>query len=239
MYQGEPRLRAGFVKLFRRLSARRLAIPKSVGTAGQEEVRRLDVPVHERECVRFGQALANLEHELDGLGRLERTHGRKVGFETDSFEPLHDEVRLARLELSHVVDARDVLPLEERSGARFVHETQHELLVVDEVGANDLERHRSFEPEMSRLEHQSHSALANDAAHAIAPIDDVAGRDGRNTGRRDAFGVVHPRGSKQQASHAAATAGRLPARGPVAIRHGQAQFRRTVRRSPPVFCYSS
>jgi hypothetical protein len=144
----------------------------------QEEVRRLDVAVDERQRVRFGEPLARFEHEPNGLGRSERTDSSEKRFEPDAFEPFHDEVRFAALERAHVVHPRDVLSLEERCRTRFVHETHHEFRVALEVRANDLQRHLRFESQVGRLEHDPHTAFADELADSITAADEVTGSDG-------------------------------------------------------------
>ena len=84
---------------------------------------------------------------------------------------LHDQVRLARLELADVEDASDVLTLERRRDSGFVQEALHRLQVAFEIRSNELDGDRSAQPYMSRQANDTHATFADDASDSV-PVRD-------------------------------------------------------------------
>ena len=80
--------------------------------------------------MRLRQALAGLKDDIHGFALAERTPLFDERVEPDPVELFHHEIGLARIELTHVVDARDVLALQGSSRPRLVEKTQDRFRVL-------------------------------------------------------------------------------------------------------------
>lgn len=73
-----------------------------------------------------------------------------------------------------VVDGDHVGVVQGRGGARLAVKARHELLVVGEALAQDLDRHQAVQSGVARQEDLGHAAAAQAAHHAVAPGDQSA-----------------------------------------------------------------
>jgi hypothetical protein len=91
------------------------------------------------ERMRFGDGLACLEQEIDGVGDREWS-ALDDRTEVLTFEELHDDVRRAFRSRADVDDLDRMLAAEARRRARLAHEALDEIFVACEMGREDLDR---------------------------------------------------------------------------------------------------
>ena len=152
-----------------------------VGPTDAEEVRRLEVAVHDAERVRLGDGLARLQHELGGLLHRQRAAlARARPTRSRPCEVLHDHVRSAVVERAHVDDARHVLALDLHRRARLALEAGDGVAVLQHLGQQELDRHPLVELQVMGGDDDAH------AARRRAPGRRGTCRRGRRrVGRRD------------------------------------------------------
>src|SRR6478752_2391590 len=140
---------------------------------GAEQILGLQIAMHDAERVRFEQAVASLQHVIDGFLHWQRAvfgqHRRQVA----AFEPLHHDVRRARVETSDVEHAHDVGAAQLGGGARLEQHAAHDLFVARQVVADDFDRDRRVELEVGRGQHHSHAADAELGVDAVLAAHDV------------------------------------------------------------------
>ena len=147
---------------------------------GDEDVRGLDVAVHEAFLVRGIERLGDLGEQLDGSLRLERAVlGDELG-EVVALDVAHGEEEDAVL-LSRLVDGDDVRVVERGRDPRLAQEALAEALVLGELGGDHLEGDLAPEPRLLGAIDRAHSPSADEG------LDPVAGdrRSGRQHGARD------------------------------------------------------
>jgi hypothetical protein len=129
---------------------------------GHQEIRRLDVAVDEAAGMGRGERIRDLERELqDPVERralalrpeVERIAG-------DVLERQKREHGAVALRLVDFVDHGDIRVRERRGGARLGQQARAQERGVFPALAQDLERHRPFEPRVLGQEHLSHRAFA-------------------------------------------------------------------------------
>ena len=118
-----------------------------------------------------------------GSGPLVSNHAREIA----ALEVLHHHVRRAGLERADVDDARDVLALDLRRGARLAGEARDDLGVRRGLRQEELERDALAELEVHRRDDDAHPAAAEDALDPVLAGEDVARSRsaGAFIGRRD------------------------------------------------------
>ena len=151
-----------------------------VGPAHDEQVRRLQIAVHDPERVRLGQRLARLQHEIDGLLERQRaTQPHPLG-EVVTLEELHHHVRRAGIERTDVDHPRDVLARDLDGRARLAREALDRLGVAQRLREKELDRHLLVELQMKGGDDDAHPAGAEHALHAVLAGQDVALTDPRS-----------------------------------------------------------
>ena len=138
----------------------------AVGTTAQQHVGRLDVAVHQSGRVRVGQTVGDLLHQVD------RDRHRRCAVRAQHRAQVAVGDQLGRdpepaLVLAVRVDLDDVPGVEQRLGLRLAREPGPEVGVLGQPGRDHLQRHRSLEVLVARLEHHAHAATAE------APPDPV------------------------------------------------------------------
>jgi hypothetical protein len=108
-----------------------LRLQETVTTLDDEEVGGLEIPMDDAERVSFGDRLARLDHELDGLLDKQRAPGAQPVGEITPVEMLHHEVRRTVVEASNIEHARDVLTLDFDGRPRFAFEAEQGLGAAD------------------------------------------------------------------------------------------------------------
>ncbi len=142
---------------------------------GDDDVRRLDVAVHDAVLMRIGERLQHPGDDDQGLlgpGRLGVDEEIADGAALDQ---LHDDVR-------HALTADEILAGVVNGHDRMVVEAGHRLglareaglgdRVLGEVGAQQLDRDGPSEPDVLRGEHLSHTAPAESAGEPVPAVPD-------------------------------------------------------------------
>ena len=160
---------------------------RPVGPRRDEEVRRLQVAVHDPRGVRVGDRLHGLEQVLDRLFEREPSALLEHLVEIQPAQILHDEVGQPVVEPARVHDAHDMLALQVRHRARLSQETADRQPVLRGVAPEKLDGDRLFEVRVVRGDDHAHPADADDAlddelaAHDLTGLGDPRGRSGRVT----------------------------------------------------------
>ena len=126
---------------------------------GQEDVRRLQVPVHDVLLVRRRQPPRDLHRDRQHLRDRERAALDPL-LERFPFEQLLDQVRHA-LERADVVDVEDVGMGERRGRLRLALEPPKALGVLGELRRQHLDRDVAAEAGVARPVHLAHAARAD------------------------------------------------------------------------------
>ncbi len=145
--------------------------------------------------VRLGDRLARVEHVRDHVGHGERAALAQHRREVAAFEMLHDHVRRAVLELSDVVNPRDVLALEPHDRARLADEARHDLR--RRVRQQELDRDALAELHVHGRDHHAHPASPDDAFDTVFPGDHVAFLDHRAVALRRAARRLYAGGRRR------------------------------------------
>ena len=124
-----------------------------------EQVRGLEIAVHDAERVRLGEGEAGVEDGLHGVVGGERPAGLEHALEVLSFEVLHDHEGLAGVERADVEHPGDVLALDDRRRARLTLEPLGDIRVGRDLAAQELERDGLIEHEVRGGEHHAHAAF--------------------------------------------------------------------------------
>ena len=142
----------------------------------EEDVRGLDVAVHDSLRVRRIQAVGDLDADLQELRNLDGLDGDAV-LEGLAFEQFHRDEGPA-FELSDVVDRADVGVIERRCRARFPAKPLDRLGIPGNVVRKELQRDIPAEPRVPRLVDHAHAAptqLFEDAVMGDGATDDRRG----------------------------------------------------------------
>jgi hypothetical protein len=125
-----------------------------------QDVRRLDVPVHDPGGVGGVERPRDLPHDLDGTFGRELTRSCHGLGEVVTLDQPHIEIKSA-VDLTEVVDGDDVGLGQPRSASALLEEAVAELLVRDELGAESLERHGPLPACVVRPVDLAHTATAD------------------------------------------------------------------------------
>ena len=142
----------------------------------EEDVRGLDVAVHDSLRVRGIQAVGDLDADLQELRNLDGLDGDAV-LEGLAFEQFHRDERPA-FELADVVDRADVGVIEGRCRARFPAKPLDRLRIPGNVVRKELQRDIPAEARVPRLVDHAHAAptqLFEDAVMGDGATDDRGG----------------------------------------------------------------
>ena len=171
----QQRLRGGVVRRHHLPGQRAAQLVRRAGDAevGQrrpepraQDVRRLDIAVHDADLVRGVQRLANLDADLEHVLDRQRPVLAEDLRVRAALAVLHDDVR--PVILGHAgIDDRDDVRL-----ARQCHGRRQLPLGVDRhrarVDGDHFDRHRSVEPGLDRPEHQRRGAV-RDQLRVVVP----------------------------------------------------------------------
>ena len=164
----------------------------AIGATTQQHVGRLDVAVHQAGGVRVGQTVGYL------LDQVDRHRHRRGAVRGQHRAQVSVRDQLGRdpeptLVLAVRVDLHDVPRVEQGLGLRLPGEPGPELGVLGQLGRDHLERHRSLEVLVARLEHHAHAATAETSPDSVVadplPLAGVVGRHALVTTRPRA-GIV-------------------------------------------------
>jgi hypothetical protein len=173
-----------------------LASPKSriftrpVGR--DEQVLRLQIPVHDAARVRGGQALGDLDGVVD---RTRERNGAGIDYRAQRppLQQFRDEI--GRVVLApHVIDGEDVGVIQRGRGARLGLEPAQPLRIVGDVRRQDLDGHVAPEPAVVRAIDLPHATRAEGGTEHVRPEAGAgAGRHGQGLWP-EYTGVGGPRG---------------------------------------------
>ena len=124
----------------------------------EEDVRGLDVAMHDSLRVRRIEAVGDLDADLQELRDLDGPGGDAV-LERLALEQLHGDER-PTLELADVVDRADVGMIERRRRARLAAEPLDRLRIPGDVVGQELQRDVPPEPRVPGLVDHAHPAPA-------------------------------------------------------------------------------
>ena len=137
---------------------------------GDEHVRRLDVAVHQPAAVHGGDAVDQLDGEVEHAAPPRSGPAGQHLVERPAAEELADQERLAVL-LARVVHRADVRMADERRDVRFAAEAVARFRGLGELGRQQLDRDVAIEPQIAR-------AVDRRVLVAPQPLEQPVVRDG-------------------------------------------------------------
>ncbi len=144
--------------------------------AGDHDVLRLDVPVHQAGLVDRFQAGQELRGDLPGLRELQRGPHPEDVQERDAVDVLHRHQLLA-VELHQVEDPADVRRDHLAGGADLLAQRLQSARVLEQLWPQRLQRHVDAQLEIGGPPDLAHPAAAQKRANAVALAQDLAGRE--------------------------------------------------------------
>ena len=183
-----------------------------VAVPRDQQVGRLDVPVHQAGRVRGGQSRGHLGQHVHRVGRVERPAVQQPGQRRASHE-LHDQERRAgRLGLAVVVDLGDARVGQRPGVPRLGPEPLHRLGLARVAIAQPLDRDGPAQHQVSGPPYLTDRACRDPALQLVT----AGQRDPRSghSGHRLPLRNVTNRSTTQNASPAEADTGRGPRRPP-------------------------
>jgi hypothetical protein len=127
----------------------------------EEDVRWLEVAVHDTERVRGAQRRSRRLGDANGGVEGHRTHVREAGLEIDAVEILHDEVRQPLARGVEVEDLDDVGVPQRRHDLGLAAESRDGLLARQERDAQDLDREAPGEADVCGLVDLAHPTVSD------------------------------------------------------------------------------
>ena len=149
--------------------------------AGDHDVRRLDVAVHDPVAVAEVQGAAHLGDDLHGAPRRQPSLGLEDVAQRPALDVLHHDVRhlgvavRATVVLAGVVDRHDRRVVQAGRGLRLATEPVQERRVAREVGAQHLDRDIAAETHVAPAMHLGHAAVADELAELVPAPDQSRG----------------------------------------------------------------
>ncbi len=134
--------------------------------------------MHDAERVRVADRLAALEEQIDGLFERETSPRLEDAREVRTRQVLHHHVRRAVGEGPHVEHPGHVLVLHADPGACLARESPHDLLVLQQIWQQELQREELPQLQVPGGHDDAHTAHAEDALDAVLPRHDVPRLDG-------------------------------------------------------------
>jgi hypothetical protein len=131
---------------------------------GDEDIRRLDVPVHDPLGVGRVQRVGNLDSEREQRIQRQRSLGEDV-LQRASLEQLHRDEGTAFI-LVDVVDRADVRVIQGRGRARLAPEPLERVLVAEGLG-QELQGDESAQLQILGPEDDAHAAAAKLLENAV------------------------------------------------------------------------
>ena len=146
----------------------------AVPFASDEQVRRLEISMHDAHAVGFDHARACLEDVVHGFAQGEALTGLELRVEVATFEELHHDVRdtlRGRVDVRH---PRDVARTQARHRSRLALEPCDELGVARELWREHLDRNALLETLVSRLVDERHAPFAEEPDDLVLAVEDLA-----------------------------------------------------------------
>ncbi|MEY2512728.1 MAG: hypothetical protein QOJ89_86 [bacterium] len=182
----------------RRCQPRQAEVRQERAVAGaDEDVRRLDVAVHEADRMCRAERVGDLREDRDDAPRRQALGRHKLA-QVGPLDEAHRDERHA-VAVAGVVDGDDVRVIEHRGDARLVLEAPPRLVVAEQRGRDDLQRDGPLQRQLRRAVDGPHAAAAGERVDAVAGegrSDVQAGgerRGGGGDGGHAASVSAHPR----------------------------------------------
>ena len=132
-----------------------------------EQVRRLDVAVHEAGAVDRVQRGAGLRDDIGRLGRVERAAAADERAQVVAGDEAHRDVGDAVV-LARRVHRDHVRMLDARRGARLAQEPLADVVVVEQLRRDHLQRDDPLELELDRAVDHAHPAATDQRLDPVA-----------------------------------------------------------------------
>ena len=136
----------------------------------EQDVRGLDVAVHEPGVVRGVQRRADLRDHARRPLRRELSLAPHQAADVVAGDVAHRDVRDAVL-LARVVDRDHVGVIDRRRDLGLAHEPRAHRLVIQQPGRDHLQRHGAVERELGSPVHHAHAAASGDVLYAVSGED--------------------------------------------------------------------
>jgi hypothetical protein len=133
----------------------------------EQDVGGLDVAVHEPGRVGGVERTGDLRHDPRRPLRGERAVAAHEHTGVVAADEPHRQVRHARL-LTGVIDRDDVRMLDRRRQLGLLEEPLARPVLAQQLGSDELERHRAVEAELRRAVHDTHPAPAHHRVDSMA-----------------------------------------------------------------------
>ena len=151
---------------------------------GHDEVLGLQIPVNDAGQMRGVDTLARLVHEVGQLADVNRPGALQPLVEGLAVDQLHEQVRLARVELARVERLGDMRVRDARRRGRLANEALHDARLPGGPRVEDLERAVVLGQLVLDLVDRAHSPHADNPDDPEAAGNQGAGRIGRVLGGR-------------------------------------------------------
>ena len=151
-----------------------------------EDVRGLDVPMHETPLVRGVERLADLRAQLERPNRLQRPLTPEQRREILTLDEAHRDPQLT-VRLPRRVHRHDVGVVERRRQPSLTQEPLPETPISRQLRRDQLQRHPPVEPQVVRQIHDAHPATAH---HRLQPVTGQLRADPRVEADRQASSLV-------------------------------------------------
>jgi hypothetical protein len=139
----------------------------------EQDVLRLDVPVHDPRLVGGSQAA---EHPADDVERLARAEPAALAQQfpqRPAGDVLHDQVQQASVG-TLVVDGDHVRAGQPRHRPRLAGKAPDEFRIVGQLRVSDLERHRTIQLGVGAQVDRGHAAAGDPGAHPVPTVEQLA-----------------------------------------------------------------
>ena len=156
--------------------------------AVEQDVRRLDVAVHETAGVCGVERCGDLRADGDRPSRLERALRSEQRAKIDAVHEPHREIDTA-VDVTCVVDRDDVRVLQRHHELRLARESLAEAIVARQGRRDELERDRSLQAQVVRPVHDAHPTAAD---QLLDPVPEEVGADVGGLGDVHARALVKP-----------------------------------------------
>ena len=126
---------------------------------GNDNVRRLDVAMHDIARMSRAESPCNLDGEVEGFA--DRNHAtRQFLRQSLSLVVTHDDEKLVFFRLLDSMNDTDVRMIQSGSGARFAKQALSVAIADGDVRGQELQGDRALELQVERLVHHTHAAGA-------------------------------------------------------------------------------
>jgi hypothetical protein len=131
-----------------------------------QDVRRLDIAVHEAPVVCCVERRSDLCEQLDAARRFERAVVEQQFAQVDPGHIIHRQKQQAAL-FTGVMDPDHMLVAQRGGDSHLALKAQTELLIIGELGREHLQRVDPVQRDIGRAVHDPHPALADQPIDAI------------------------------------------------------------------------